>query len=800
MDETTRPYRAVDVRLSQDEYSVTLGEQVIVRFSVTNRGDQEDYFDISVQGIPSAWLVLDLPVIRLTAGEQREASLAIQTPANSPVSVGLYPVTIHVISQSQDTWRGEAKFNLRVSAYEQTIATPAEPTSPGATVRAPGVEAPGGRIGLILESAQFTAVPGETLTIPVVIANRGMHEDNFYLSVDGLPPSWVSVSSPALRLMPGEHGEILLYIQPPTGPAGRAGRHPFSIRASSQTNLEQMASVDVVLTVAAVSQFMADLTPRRIDAGQTVRLRIQNLGNFQDTYTVRFQNVDGQLEFVPEGVGPLQLMPGETTTLDFVVSARNPNLFGSPTRSAYSALVQSAGGETQGYNGEVLSRSLIPIWVIPVLALLCLASICGMGFLWNWNQNRLTRATRTAEAGLALVAEQTATAATATAVQLETEIALNTAIAIEGESAAQTATAAAFFAQQTSEAEATITADAAATEAALLVTATQAAVETATALAIAEAQTATAAASAIPTQTLTPSPPPPATATFTATVPAPTPTVIQLPVTGEQLIVFVSNRSGGQRLYLFRSSDGTLTPLTEGDGAVSQPAWSPDGTRLLFVSNRDGNNEIYLLTLDNGSQVNLTQHPADDRFPTWSPDGEQIAFTSDRDGNNEIYVMDVDGSDPVNITNSDSNDYKPAWYTEQGLLGDTSRILFTSDRDGNNEIYSMDPDGSDQVNLTEHPANDMLPAVPYQGGLVAFVSDRDGTLDIFTMQPDGDDQVNITNSPASDTWPVWSSDGSWIAFTSNRDGQREIYIMGAGGEELTNLTQSTAEEFDAAWR
>ena len=40
------------------------------------------------------------------------------------------------------------------------------------------------------------------------------------------------------------------------------------------------------------------------------------------------------------------------------------------------------------------------------------------------------------------------------------------------------------------------------------------------------------------------------------------------------------------------------------------------------------------------------EQPAQDSDPAWSPDGTKIAFDTDRDGNYEIYVMSADGFEP----------------------------------------------------------------------------------------------------------------------------------------------------------
>ena len=95
-------------------------------------------------------------------------------------------------------------------------------------------------------------------------------------------------------------------------------------------------------------------------------------------------------------------------------------------------------------------------------------------------------------------------------------------------------------------------------------------------------------------------------------------------------------------------------------------ASSDAGGKIVFTSNRDDpnsatcsqffcNHEIYVMNADGSGQTRLTDNPASDTQPAWSPDGSRIVFTSNRDEpnpstcshflcNHEIYVMNADGS------------------------------------------------------------------------------------------------------------------------------------------------------------
>jgi len=55
---------------------------------------------------------------------------------------------------------------------------------------------------------------------------------------------------------------------------------------------------------------------------------------------------------------------------------------------------------------------------------------------------------------------------------------------------------------------------------------------------------------------------------------------------------------------------------------------------------------------DGTKQKGLTSNTADDFNPAWSPDGEKLVFSSDRDGhlNDEVWRMRAEGTDQVALT------------------------------------------------------------------------------------------------------------------------------------------------------
>jgi Tol biopolymer transport system component len=110
-------------------------------------------------------------------------------------------------------------------------------------------------------------------------------------------------------------------------------------------------------------------------------------------------------------------------------------------------------------------------------------------------------------------------------------------------------------------------------------------------------------------------------------------------------------------------------------GSISQPAWSPDGSKLAFrASNEIFNVDIYVTALvPDGPTLRavtrrLTTDPAVDEFPAWSPDGTTILYDNggttalDDSGfspTQEIWSVPAEGGTPRRLTTNENADAQP---------------------------------------------------------------------------------------------------------------------------------------------
>jgi dipeptidyl aminopeptidase/acylaminoacyl peptidase len=259
-------------------------------------------------------------------------------------------------------------------------------------------------------------------------------------------------------------------------------------------------------------------------------------------------------------------------------------------------------------------------------------------------------------------------------------------------------------------------------------------------------------------------------------------------------IVFVSNITGRNNLWLVPAEGGWPMQLTVSDQRQAAPAWSPDGKWIAYMSDCDGDEQwdIFLVSPKSGQVINLTNtREIAEESPTWSPGGRYLAYIVKPKTSSvfEIDVFEMATKKTRHITSGTAKEKMnvgPIWtkdgrsivYTQQHAKGTDSNIFIADVASGQSTLLT--PHDGEKL----YGANDASP----DGRKILITSnagngyDNVGVLDVTSKKIDW-----LTE----DKWEIsagnFSPDGKSVTWTANVDGNTDIYIHNLASNKTSSL-------------
>jgi dipeptidyl aminopeptidase/acylaminoacyl peptidase len=219
-------------------------------------------------------------------------------------------------------------------------------------------------------------------------------------------------------------------------------------------------------------------------------------------------------------------------------------------------------------------------------------------------------------------------------------------------------------------------------------------------------------------------------------------------------------------IWVAEVESGETRQLTSGEAQDSQPAWSPDGSRLAFVSTRhEDRAQLFVVALEGGEAKRVTTLPDGAAFPAWSPDNRRLCVTSPVKSARQT----VEGEKHWFERHDRANASVPRLRKQTTI---ESRFDARGYIDHRFQIYVVDVDdpGGEPRAITEGDVDHVQASWSPSGDLITYVANchedvaHTFATDIWTMRPDGSEKRQLTNGEIAANSPAWSPDGQTIAF------------------------------------
>jgi Tol biopolymer transport system component len=210
---------------------------------------------------------------------------------------------------------------------------------------------------------------------------------------------------------------------------------------------------------------------------------------------------------------------------------------------------------------------------------------------------------------------------------------------------------------------------------------------------------------------------------------------------------------------------GPPAKLVSSSRLQENPAFSPDGQRLVFESTRSGAQEIWISNADGSDPVAVTSFNGPSTgSPRWSPDGRWVAFDSRSEGKARLYLVGSEGGTPRVVATGQPDSSVPAWSPDGRWL------YFSAEVGAAEQVFRIRPEGGPATQITRQGGSS--PYVSPDGQRVYYITERPDEIALWSASADGRDERRVPGMPGlrADFWLAWTIVASGIYFVNPERG------------------------------
>ncbi len=226
------------------------------------------------------------------------------------------------------------------------------------------------------------------------------------------------------------------------------------------------------------------------------------------------------------------------------------------------------------------------------------------------------------------------------------------------------------------------------------------------------------------------------------------------------------------RLKVMDADGENAKTITEVQGSLFSPAWSPDGNRIAYSVQREKSfPTIYIQNIDGGGATSITPYKCTNISPSFSPDGSKILFSGSHETSTDIYEIDANGGNLKKVIDWSSIETQPNYAP------DGKSFVFVSDKAGFNrpQIYRYEFD-SGRTTKVANSSYATSPQFSSDGSKIGFLSGSS----VVIMDNNGTIIANL-GSMGIDEGVSFSPSGKRIVYATVKDGKSIVVIKSLNG-------------------
>jgi dipeptidyl aminopeptidase/acylaminoacyl peptidase len=210
-------------------------------------------------------------------------------------------------------------------------------------------------------------------------------------------------------------------------------------------------------------------------------------------------------------------------------------------------------------------------------------------------------------------------------------------------------------------------------------------------------------------------------------------------------------------LWLWNIEKKEEKRLTEGEFTVSDPQWSPDGTRISYTTrptpkaDDGGLSDLWVLTVAGAGKHKLVGDAGSSDTARWSADGKWVAYTGNPDADagvstTYLYVIAATGGTPKQLTTKfDLSVGTPVWSRDGKTIFFSTNVLEAI------EVYSADV------------ATGTVKQISRNGGATGITEiSRDGKMIVGTVSASKQPTGLYASSPDFSSFKRLTDHNSWL--------------------------------------